>query len=1091
MISALVCAAAMMAAPATPTYFCDFEDAAENAEWITWPGTTASRMKHSTWKTGTAAFYTGQKGLYVYDPEVSADNTHNSLKSGGFSVTAYRKMTLAAGTYTISLDYKCPTDLLSVSLVHADTLENADIQTQTGSAYSAPINTALLPGLTDMKAQQWMHGVATQRVATAGTYLLAITYRSSGADLPFAAAVDNVEVVLNQTDQTACDYQLKDVQLNLVNGFAELSWKGNADNYEVRYFNADGQVVVLDVVPDNGAIDSCRIALAEMADGVYSFMVRGLGCGGNDAKTGWAYVRNKLIYDPAEHCIDYLNFDGRGVVCKYGAADWSSTSESERITSTTTGYLDFGYASQNTTHTIHFKPNETDYMTNGQLRTVPAGEVASVRLGSREPDNGYPGGHWQSISYTVHITEDMGVLLFRYAYVGQTGGHTGLDQSHIRLKLTDQQGNIINGADCGSVLFYSPKDDAEMNMLNRNPKTAGWHKGRKDSGEGLICEDYVYWRDWTTVGINVQQYAGEDIKIEVSNFGCSASCHYGYCYFTLDCSKGAIQGATCDEKPRSLKVDEGFDYRWYKPYNPGEPFYEGQDPTSDSLYISVQDTNTYYVDLMRKGNNTCYFTLHAAAIKRIPEAKVSFQHTPVDCQNFVTPTNESGVYGYYPTDSGVDSVARSYGNLAKEKYEWTTASGASGVFGIDDFAPIPVSNAGDTITMHAVVTMDEGCIDEREIVYYVPAIGPNVGRDTIYTVYGDSVEFQGEWYAEEGDYELVLKNWMGCDSTLSLHVDYLKSETFLTVDTICQGQKYQFVTYAGRRFEVNKTGVYRDTCRSVVLDSDSLIFVLDLTVLDTLVVKPSKTACTLCADTASVTIDYTVVQGITDSCILAFDATNPSQISPVTLTGLGTSGTITVPIDPADGSYRRPGLYTAKLTFFDKNGCADQSCALTFDVLFPSNIIFQRWDDVLSVKNEEFNGGYTFSAYQWLQNGADLQEQTKSYYFAPEKLDTQSIYQVRLTDAAGLSLLSCPFVPKEYTGGMNVSPRNVSRGQQVVVSTPERAHVRFYNVSGLLLLATTVEAGSTLVEVPSETGMCIVQLTTESEARSFRLQITE
>ncbi len=332
---------ASFAAPATATYFCDYENIAENGEWITWAGSSNSRMKHSTWKTGAAAFYTGEKGMYVTDLDMDRDNTHSYPKASGYTVSAYRKMTLTAGSYNVSLDYKCPTELLSVSLLRADTLDGTTIQTQTGADYAAVVKNSIIPGLKDLKSQDWMHASARTTITAAGTYLVVVTYRtSSGPDLTFGAAVDNVEVAKVQTDPTACDYTPSNLHLDLLNGYALLTWQGNAASYEVRYFNNDGIMVTCATVNDMGAVDSCRISLADMADGVYSFMVRGLGCD-NDSYSAWAYVRNKLIYDPTAHCIDYLNFDAQGVVCKYGSGDWGYGT-TETMGAGTNGYYDYG-----------------------------------------------------------------------------------------------------------------------------------------------------------------------------------------------------------------------------------------------------------------------------------------------------------------------------------------------------------------------------------------------------------------------------------------------------------------------------------------------------------------------------------------------------------------------------------------------------------------------------------------------------------------------------------------------------------------------------------------------------------------------------
>lgn len=1048
-------------APATANYFCDFEDDAEDAEWITWVGT-----RHSTWKTGSAAFYTGQKGLYITDSSREGDNTYSSLKNGGYTVSAYRKMTLEAGAYTVSLDYRCPSELISVSLLSADTLTATTIQTATGADYAAIVKNSIVPGLKDLKSASWMHASAVQQITSAGTYLLVVTYRTSaGPELAFGAAVDNVEVVKNQTDQSACDFAISNMRLDLVSGVAQLTWQGNADEYEVRYFDADGNQVIVGSVPDLGDVDSCMISLENMADGTYSFMVRGLGCGGNDARTGWSYLRHKLIYDPAAHCIDFLNFDARGVVCKYGSGSWGSTSQRESITSTIIGYSDFGTESDFSTHTIHFKPNERDALTNNQLRTVPEGAFASVRLGSKRPNDEYPGSHWQSVTYTIHVTEEIGVVLFRYAYIGETGGHSGLEQSHIRLRLFDQAGNVINGEDCGSILFTSPTNDAEMNTANANPKTAGWHKSTVDPS--------VYWRDWTTVGVNVQQYLDQDIKIEVSNYGCGQSAHYGYCYFVLDCSKGEIVGQTCGEKPRELVVDEGFDYRWYTPYDPNHVFAPDQDPSSRTLAnIAINDTNTYYCDLMRKGNNDCFFTLHAPAIKRLPRALVDLKHAPQDCRNYLVLENKSAVFGFFTNEAGQeDSVARD-DEFLRQSVTWTSAGGLHGTLEASSSDTILFPNEGDVVTLTMFVEMKEHCIDEKTVHFVVPAIGPTIGRDTIRFAQGDSVLYHGAYYKEPGDETVPMTNVAGCDSSLYLHLERLDPVTRHFYDTICRNE-----------------GEYFDSVTTVVISSksvryqasgqfaDSVYEVSHHTIFDKLVTRVSPVG-RICADDDSLHIYLrTNLQSVVYNVL--FDAAgHDAGFEDIVNVDAENISCVSIPLPEGV----RPDNYKVVM-LLEANDCGATVDTVPFCVSYPASIAPQKWNNVLVLLNYDNNGGYSFSGIQWYKDGEPIEGANRpSLYLGDgEKFDPNAEYTVGLIRTGETEMiLSCPL--GDLATGFDR------------VDTPSELPSAFdglmtvYDVLGRVVMQSSYDYDTLMQWLHSRNmpAVCLVRLSSKDSSLTFR-----
>jgi hypothetical protein len=68
------------------------------------------------------------------------------------------------------------------------------------------------------------------------------------------------------------------------------------------------------------------------------------------------------------------------------------------------------------------------------------------------------------------------------------------------------------------------------------------------------------------------------------------------------------------------------------------------------------------------------------------------------------------------------------------------------------------------------------------------------------------------------------------------------------------------------------------------------------------------------------------------------------------------------------------------------------------------------WDDVFSVINiPGNNGGYTFSGYQWQENGVDMPGETGgNLYLANRPNALTATYTVKLVTVDGVLLESCP-----------------------------------------------------------------------------------
>lgn len=178
-------------------------------------------------------------------------------------------------------------------------------------------------------------------------------------------------------------------------------------------------------------------------------------------------------------------------------------------------------------HVVIVDTNAYDWRTNYQLKKVPSGYKASIRLGN---DN--IGAQAESIAYeyTVDSTEyDM--LILKYAVVLQDPDHDITNQPRFTLEILDENNQPIDST-CGFADFYASGD-------------LGWNQVSGNSTNTL-------WKDWTTIGIDIAPYHEQTIRIRLTTYDCEEGGHFGYAYFTLNCDNKRIYLVNrCDDTPAS------------------------------------------------------------------------------------------------------------------------------------------------------------------------------------------------------------------------------------------------------------------------------------------------------------------------------------------------------------------------------------------------------------------------------------------------------------------------------------------------------------------------------------------------------------
>ncbi|MBR5190277.1 MAG: PKD domain-containing protein [Paludibacteraceae bacterium] len=696
----------------------------------------------------------------------------------------------------------------------------------------------------------------------------------------------------------------------------------------------------------------------------------------------------KYFHYPQVGCIDFLDINSSN--CYYGTFKKPMSAQ---------GVIDHGYAAEESRHTIHYVQGEYDVRVGGtKLKTIPDGEKASVRLG-----NWHTQAEAECIRYKYKVdTTKNAVLLLNYAIVMQLPDHKKEDQPRFTLKIT-KNGSSLDAHKCGEADF-----------------SAGF--GTDGEGWGMIGSDGVY-KDWTTVGLNLREHHGDTLTVELTTYDCVQEGHYGYAYFTLSCSDGKIQALSCGNDPKnSFKAPDGFNYRWYLPNNPDVTI-----STEQILSVDASDTLTYALDVIQKTNSNCYYTLSASTLARFPRARGRFDVQVENCQNVVNFFDSS--YVYLVNQYTKDTV------LSEDPVQdvlWDFGDGESS----NELNPthiFPDKGGKYTVTMSAFMA-NGACSDFTTFELNLPELETKV--DTIHEVvcYPDSYVFKGKHYWSTGCYSDTAKTVYGCDSITVL--DLLVSDGYdsLIVDTICSTDVYMF---NGER--ITETGKYKFEGKTIH-GCDSVI-TLDIVVYETLLIDVD-TVVDVCVDDEYLIIPYEITSGRLGDYSFKFSS-KTDTVEGVTLK----DNAFVIPMP--EGMI--PNRYKAEISF-GKQSCGKEKEEVLVDLMYSRDVIAQRWNDVLAVKNKDYNGGYDFVAFQWYKNSEAILGATSSVLYVEEGFNSADEYSVLLTRIDdNVSQKVCAIVPQTLDANEASVIIFSQEKEMLKVRATQRSVVKLWSTTGVLV----------------------------------------
>lgn len=127
-------------------------------------------------------------------------------------------------------------------------------------------------------------------------------------------------------------------------------------------------------------------------------------------------------------------------------------------------------------------------------------------------------------------------------------------------------------------------------------------------------------------------------------------------------------------------------------------------------------------------------------------------------------------------------------------------------------------------------------------------------------------------------------------------------------------------------------------------------------------------------------------------------------------------------------------IYYAYLQANNEKGCTSPIYTIPVEILYPAqDMVRQKWNTVLAVRSREFNGGYDFTAFQWMQDNKILPKDTTFRLFQRQGLRAKSVYRVLLTRADGTTISSCPIIPSKNPQKQKVFPNPIKEGGAISI----------------------------------------------------------
>lgn len=372
---------------------------------------------------------------------------------------------------------------------------------------------------------------------------------------------------------------------------------------------------------------------------------------------------------------------------------------------------------------------------------------------------------------------------------------------------------------------------------------------------------------------------------------------------------------------------------------------------------------------------------------------------------------------------------------------------------------------------------------------YTHTLTNHVGCDSIVTLtlyvdeltQGDTTAIEcmsftwyGNTYTSSGDYTHMLVNKAGCDSALTLHLTLSQTKQTTLSETICEGTSFMF---DGK--QLTQAGLYQATFpTSAGCDS-----VVDLTLNVLSWPKAEFNLGELCADDSVLYLRFDDIPDDGLSYQLVWDVRAVDNGFVSNATSPLTSSDIIVPLPRKDGHpYTVPNAYSAQLIVTNELCDGSKTYPITFTMLYPSWVIYPKWNDVIGVMNKGYNGGFQFTNYQWYLNDQPVAGGNNEVLYIPEGLTTGDYSALVTRESDGVSVMTCAYhyeaVKSVARYSARVTPTVMNRHDKYfIIDCNMPTTYRIYDALGVVVEQGQVEEGNTRIGFDGSLleGVCIVR----------------
>lgn len=261
----------------------------------------------------------------------------------------------------------------------------------------------------------------------------------------------------------------------------------------------------------------------------------------------------------------------------------------------------------NAQHTILQAPSANDPCGNFPVIPPNAGQYI-VRLGNNCVVPTSFDNYSQYFEQTFTVDPSNTNFTYRYAAVLNDGLHLPNEQPYLRIDVLDAAGAPISNC----LQYYVAANSGADGFL------------------ACPSDPLTYYKDWTTITFDLQNYINQNITVRFTTAGCIYGGHYGYAYIDCSCSSiaDAVGARFCSGSSGAVLVaSSGFaGYQWFDPN--GNPI---PNSNNDSLYINnAQNGDTFTVEMQAIADTACITPL--SVVIEISEPQTSISAVDPSCQ---------------------------------------------------------------------------------------------------------------------------------------------------------------------------------------------------------------------------------------------------------------------------------------------------------------------------------------------------------------------------------------------------------------------------------------------------------------------------